>query len=134
MRTVFIECDRDLPAPQQRKAMIAEMEYAAGDDVRIVLLAPGMHVAEPAQRWIPCSERLPEVGDYVICSQRNRDVGEGCLLPDGMWHILYESGTYGPNWVTATNLTLPEVTESQTILVPAVGNGPIRMFRIRIMP
>ena len=40
----------------------------------------------------------------------------------------------GPNWVTATNLTLPEVTESQTILVPAVGNGPIRMFRIRIMP
>ena len=40
----------------------------------------------------------------------------------------------GPNWVTATNLTLPEVTDSQVILVPAVGEGPIRLFRIRVTP
>ncbi len=40
----------------------------------------------------------------------------------------------GPNWVTATNLTLPVVTDSQVILVPAVGEGPIRLFRIRVTP
>ena len=52
-------------------------------------------------KWIPVSERLPEVGDYVICSQINRDVGEGYLLPDKRWKILYESIIHEAGWVTA---------------------------------
>ena len=52
-------------------------------------------------KWIPVSERPPEVGDYVICSQINRDVGEGYLLPDGSWKILYESREYEAGWVKA---------------------------------
>ena len=58
-------------------------------------------------KWIPASERLPEVGDYVICSQINRDVGEGYLLPDGRWKILYESAVYEQDWVKAW-MPLPE--------------------------
>ena len=60
MRTVFIECDRFLSRDEHR-AMLENMKYEAGDDVRIVLLAPGMRVAEPAPQWIPVSERLPEL-------------------------------------------------------------------------
>jgi hypothetical protein len=59
-------------------------------------------------KWIPVSERLPEVGDFVICSQINRDVGEGTLLPDGRWHILFESCEYEAGWVTAW-MPLPEL-------------------------
>ena len=79
MRTVFIECDRDLSA-QQRKAMIAEMEYAAGDDVRIVLLAPGMRVAEPAPQWIPVSERLPEHGGWFIVTKDGEEGNKHVFL------------------------------------------------------
>lgn len=39
-----------------------------------------------------------------------------------------------PEWVSATNLTLTEVSESKTIMVPVTGSGPIRMFRILIKP
>lgn len=63
---------------------------------------------EPEPQWIPCSEGLPEMGDYVICSQKNGDVGEGKLLPDGDWMILYESAEYGIRWVTAW-MPLPSV-------------------------
>lgn len=66
MRTVFIECDRFL-SRDERRATLESMKYEAGDDVRIVLLAPGMHVAEPASQWIPCSERLPEKYSDVLC-------------------------------------------------------------------
>ena len=67
-------------------------------------------LSEP--HWIPCSERLPEMGDYVICAQENGDVGEGKLLPDGNWLILYESAEYGPRWVRAW-MSLPEPYEER---------------------
>lgn len=37
------------------------------------------------QRWIPCSERLPEVGQDVLFSVRDLFVSEGCLRDDGDW-------------------------------------------------
>ena len=65
MRTVFIECKYFLTRDAHR-ALLENMKYEAGDDVRIVLLAPGMRVAEPAPQWIPVSERLPEVHPFQI--------------------------------------------------------------------
>ena len=40
---------------------------------------------EPEQRWIPCSERLPEVGEDVLFSVGGVYVAEGCLREDGGW-------------------------------------------------
>ena len=35
--------------------------------------------------WIPCSERLPEVGQDVLFSVHDLFVSEGCLRDDGDW-------------------------------------------------
>ena len=51
-------------------------------------------------KWIPVSERLPEEGEYVLCSQINGDVGEGKRLKHG-WLIMYESQEYGDYFVEA---------------------------------
>lgn len=59
------------------------------------------------QKWIPCSERLPETGEYVLCSQDNGDVGEGKLLDYGRWHICYDQTCHRPYWVKAW-MPLPE--------------------------
>lgn len=45
--------------------------------------------AEPKQRWIPCSERLPEVyKDVLICwdFKGNREVLIGNMYSDGTFH------------------------------------------------
>lgn len=39
---------------------------------------------EAEQRWIPCSERLPDVGrDVIFCDAEWAE--EGCLRADGDW-------------------------------------------------
>lgn len=39
--------------------------------------------AEP--QWIPCSERLPKVGQDVLFSVQDLFASEGCLRDDGDW-------------------------------------------------
>lgn len=58
-------------------------------------------------KWIPCSERLPEIGEYVLCSQDNGDVGEGLLSDYGSWLICYDQTLRGSYWVNAW-MPLPE--------------------------
>ena len=58
-------------------------------------------------KWIPCTERLPELWDYVLCSQINGDVGEGKLLDDECWHICYDQSHRKKSWVVAWQ-PLPE--------------------------
>lgn len=53
------------------------------------------------QKWIPVSERLPEIGEYVLCSQENGDVGEGKLLDYDSWLICYDQTCRGSYWVNA---------------------------------
>ena len=36
-------------------------------------------------QWIPCSERLPEVGQSVLISVGGMYTAEGCLREDGNW-------------------------------------------------
>lgn len=78
-----------------KKGELAKLINNAADTIEML----SAKVREP--KWIPCKECMPEVGDYVICSQKNGDVGEGKLLPDGNWLILYESAEYGTRWVKA---------------------------------
>lgn len=49
----------------------------------------GLPSAQPEQRWIPCSERLPEVyKDVLICwdFKGNREVLIGNMYSDGTFH------------------------------------------------
>ena len=44
--------------------------------------------AEPERKkgkWIPCSERLPEVGQDILMSVGGMYTAEGCLREDGDW-------------------------------------------------
>ena len=66
MRTVFIECGYIMTA-KDRAAMEAGIASKTGDDVRVVLLPYGAHVAEPKPEWIPTKERMPEKrGRYLV--------------------------------------------------------------------
>ena len=40
---------------------------------------------QPEQRWIPVSERLPEIGQSVLLSVGGMYSAEGCLREDGDW-------------------------------------------------
>lgn len=42
--------------------------------------------AQPEQRWIPCSERLPEEGVSVLISVGGVYSAEGCLRWDKDWN------------------------------------------------
>ena len=37
------------------------------------------------EQWIPCSERLPEIGQSVLLSVGGMYSAEGCLREDGDW-------------------------------------------------
>ena len=41
--------------------------------------------AQPEQKWIPCSEKLPDVGQDVLFSVMDMYAAEGCLRDDGNW-------------------------------------------------
>lgn len=93
MRTVFIECEYFLTKDKHR-AVLENMKYEAGDDVRIVLLEPGMRVAEPASQWIPVSERLPEVHPFQIDE------------PDGQFNI-------AEDYCVTSDLVLVQTTDGR---------------------
>lgn len=60
-----------------------------------------------AQKWIPCSERLPEVGRSVLFSRRSMYTREGCLQADGKWWQYWWDEMLNADQVTAWK-PLPE--------------------------
>lgn len=80
---------------KDRKGELAKMINDAAFTIEM------LSIKQPDPKWIPCKKCMPEIGNYVICSQENGDVGEGKLLPDGNWLILYGSAEYEISWVTA---------------------------------
>ena len=42
--------------------------------------------AQPEQRWIPCSERLPKVRQWVLCQCRAGIIDVLRLTDDGCWY------------------------------------------------
>ena len=63
-------------------------------------------------RWIPCSERLPEVGQDVLFSVRDLYVSEGCLREDGDWSQFRWQAIQRKEIVTAWK-PLPEPWEGE---------------------
>lgn len=56
---------------------------------------------QPGQRWIPCSERLPEAGQDVMISVGGMYSAEGCLRDDGDWYQFRWSAIIPNDRVTA---------------------------------
>ena len=63
--------------------------------------------AQPEQRWIPCSERLPEVRQWVLCQCRANIIYVLRLTKDKDWEMLYPHATYLSGFVLAWQ-PLPE--------------------------
>lgn len=51
--------------------------------------------------WIPCSERLPKVGEDVLFSVSGVYAAEGCLRADGNWAQFRWDGIQHKNMVDA---------------------------------
>ena len=62
---------------------------------------------KPKLKWIPCSERLPEVGEDVLFSVSGIYAAEGCLREDGNWAQFRWDGIQHKNMVDAW-VQLPE--------------------------
>ncbi len=54
-----------------------------------------------ANAWIPCSERLPKVGQNVMFSVAGMYASEGCLKENGDWAQFRWSSTQSKNVVDA---------------------------------
>lgn len=69
-----------LPSAQPEPSQVAR------DIATIIENEQDMMVIERnAQQWIPCSERLPEIGQSVLLSVGGMYSAEGCLREDGDW-------------------------------------------------
>lgn len=62
---------------------------------------------EPEQRWIPCGERLPEVGKGVLLTTTFPTVIIGWLKSDGKWMIYENDGNSFQDYIIAW-MPLPE--------------------------
>lgn len=71
---------KELPSAQPEPSQVAR------DIATIIENEQDMRVIERnAQQWIPCSERLPEIGQSVLLSVGGMYSAEGCLREDGDW-------------------------------------------------
>ena len=75
-----LQAIKDLPSAQPDPSQVAR------DIATIIENEQDMMVIERnAQQWIPCSERLPEIGQSVLLSVGGMYSAEGCLREDGDW-------------------------------------------------
>lgn len=63
--------------------------------------------AQPEQRWIPVSEKLPEVREWVLCQCRAGIMDVLRLTEDGDWNKNYPHAEYMSGFVIAW-MPLPE--------------------------
>ena len=68
--------------------------------------------AQPEQRWIPCSERLPKVGQDILMSVGGMYTAEGCLREDGDW-AQFRWDTIQRKDMVGAWMPLPEPPESE---------------------
>lgn len=72
----------------------AEVEWEAPLDYQIAFDMAIEALKQPTQRWIPVTERLPEVRQGVIMSTKNW-TGEGCYWETTKHHVIWKE--YGWN-------------------------------------
>ena len=65
--------------------MLIGYNHALSDMRAILKSLPSTQPDRPEQRWIPCSERLPKVGQDILMSVGGMYTAEGCLREDGDW-------------------------------------------------
>lgn len=65
--------------------ILDEVTDVYGDTVREILERLTTIEERKTGRWIPCSERLPEIGQSVLLSVGGMYSAEGCLREDGDW-------------------------------------------------
>ena len=85
----------------------------AGDDLLLIdqagaqtelMMLPSI---QPEQQWVPCSERLPEVGKGVLLTTTFPTVIIGWLKSDGKWMIYENDGNSFQDYIIAW-MPLPE--------------------------
>ena len=67
---------------------------------------------QPEQRWIPASERLPKVREWVLCQCRGGIMDVLRLTEDGSWNKIYPHAEYMGGFVIAW-MPLPEPWEGE---------------------
>ena len=56
---------------------------------QIVDIIKGLLSAQPEQRWIPCSERLPGKGMRAVLLYSNEKISGGVYMGDRVWDVDY---------------------------------------------
>ena len=75
-----IHCDITVTG-RQNAELVAATIGAFADRIK------ALPSAQPEQRWIPCSERLPESYECVLCYYGKNDYGLNFIDEDGEWYI-----------------------------------------------
>lgn len=67
-KATMIQICEELPSAQPRTKCIAEIKISKEDlDELVAEKVEEIKAAQTEQRWIPCSERVPETEDKVLC-------------------------------------------------------------------
>ena len=82
-------------------------EYDIGYNDGIDYAISKLSVMPSAQRWIPTSERLPKVREWVLCQCRAGIMDVLRLTEDGYWNKNYPHAEYMSGFVIAW-MPLPE--------------------------
>ena len=81
-------------------------------DLTYAPMIKGIKALLSAQRWIPCSERLPKVREWVLCQCRAGIMDVLRLTEDGSWNKSYPHTEYMSGFVIAW-MPLPESWEGE---------------------
>ena len=92
-----------LPSAQPTDTDIQKMQ-----DIEQAMLEKAYECGkQDAQQWVPTSERLPKVREWVLCQCRARIMDVLRLTEDGSWNKNYPHAEYMSNFVIAW-MPLPE--------------------------
>ena len=108
-------CGRDTKAELINlcEASIADSEGWAGGILDYMSELEDLPSAQPEQRWIPTSERLPKVREWVLCQCRAGIIDVLRLTEDGDWNKNYPHAEYMSGFVIAW-MPLPEPWEGES--------------------
>ena len=97
-----------------RQAAIDDIRTMIPKDVRLDIKWIEMWLKQlpSAQRWIPCSERLPKVREWVLCQCRAGIMDVLRLTEDGNWNKNYPHAEYMSGFVIAW-MPLPKPWEGE---------------------
>ncbi len=97
-----------------REEAIEFIAQSVKSDVDMALVADAIKTLE--QRWIPCSERLPEDREIVLLSTETDKVFEGRFYDDNtdcQWYV-FRNETFLPNHVVTAWMPLPKEYKAES--------------------